>query len=149
MEAPTQRPQAQDAPTHEVRTPAAAATISGPMERMPPRVAQHWGQESLDYAQSEGDAQRPSAEGGRAAALDLHLWLPRTSDVEQLTIQVRSRWVLMDIHHIRNGTRTMADIIFNHREGRHSPPPINEQLRQWRYVAPRLMASWGPIPQTT
>ena len=58
MQVASQHPHTQDAPTHEIRTPAAASTISGPAKRMPPRVAQPWGQESLDYAQSEGDAQR-------------------------------------------------------------------------------------------
>ena len=59
----------------------------------------------------------------RAAALALDLWLPWTSDVEQLTIQVGTRWVEMDIQHIMNGIRTMADVILNQCEGRQSPPP--------------------------
>ena len=121
-----QSPHAHDAPTHEVSTPAAAGTVSEPTERMPPRVTQPWGQGSLDYAQSKGDAQRPSAEADCSAALGLDLWLPRTSNVEQLTIQVRTRWVLMDIHHIMNNSSTMAEVIFNHREGQHSPPPTVE-----------------------
>ena len=33
---------------------------------------------------------RRGREADRAAALDLDLWLPRTSDVEQLTLQVRT-----------------------------------------------------------
>ena len=69
------------------------------------------------------DAQRSSAEADRAAALDLDLWLPRTSDVEQLTFQVRTRWILMDIHRIMNSSRTIAHVIFDHREGQHSPSP--------------------------
>ena len=72
--------------------------------------------------------------------LDLDLWIPRTSDVEQLTSQFRTRWVFMDVHHIRNGTRTMADVRFNYREGRHSPPPTMRHPSQWRYVATCFMA---------
>ena len=143
MEVASQHPHAQDAPAGEVQTPATAGTVGGPGERMPTRVAQPWGQESLEYAQSKGDAQRPSAEADRATALDLDLWLPRTSDVERLTIQVRTRWVLMDIHHIINGTRTMADVVLNHREGQHSPPPTMEHPRQWLYVATHLTAHIG------
>ena len=111
-----------DVPTHGVQTPAAADTISGPTERMPPWVAQPWGQERLDCAKSKGDVQRPSAEADRAAALDLDLWLPQTCDVEQLTLKVRTRWILMDTHHIMNGTSTMGDVIFDRGEGRHSRP---------------------------
>ena len=65
------------------------------------------------------------------AALDLDLWLPRTSDMEQPTLHVRTRWLLMDIHHNMKGTRTMADVIFGHREGRHYPPPTMEHPCQW------------------
>ena len=114
-----------------------------PTERMPPRMAQPWGQESLDCEQSEGDAQRPSAEADSAAALDLDLWLPWTSDGEQLTLQVRTRWIFMDIHHIMNGTRTMADVILDHCEGRQSPPPTMEHPSRWRYVATHLMVHMG------
>ena len=141
-EVPCQNPHAQDEPTHEVSTPA-AGTISESTGRMPPQVAQPWGQESLDYAQSEGDAGRPGAEADRSAALDLDLWLPRTPDVEQLTIQVRTRGVLRDIHHIINRSRTMAEVIFNHHEGQHSPPPTVEHPSQWPYVVTRLMAYMG------
>ena len=77
----------------------------------------------LSEHQDQEDAQRPSAEADHAAALDLDLWLPWTSDVGQLTLQVRTRWLLMDIHDIMNRTRTMADVICDHREGR--PPPWN------------------------
>ena len=49
----------------------------------------------------------------------------------------------MDIHHIMSGTRTMADVIFDHREGRHSPPPTMEHPSQWRYVATGLVAHMG------
>ena len=136
----SQRPGAQDALAHEVRAPAETATVSGLVEGVPPRMTRPWGQESLDYAKSEGDAQHPSAEADGAAALDLDLWIPWISDVEQLTIQVRTRWILMDVHHIRTGPRTMADVIFNLREGRQSPPPTVEDPGQWLYVATRLMA---------
>ena len=90
-------------------------------------MARPWGQENLDYAQSKGDAQRPTVEADCAAALELDLWIPRISDVEQLTIQVWTRSVLMEVHHIRNGTHTMADVILNHHERRHSPPPTMER----------------------
>ena len=97
----------------------------------------------MDYAQSKEQAQRPTAEADRAAALDPDLWIPRISDVEQLTIQVSTRWILMDVHHIRTGTRTMADVIFNLREGRPSSTPTMEHPSLWRYVATRLMAHMG------
>ena len=83
------------------------------------------------------------AEAERAAARELDLWLSGTSNVEQLTLQVRTRWLLQDIHHIMNGTGTMADIIFDHRGGRHSPSPTIEHPSHWRYVATRLMAHMG------
>ena len=79
-----------------------------------------------------------TAEADCAAALDLDLWIPRISDVEQLTIEVWTRWVLMDVHHTRNGTRTMADVILNHRARRHSPPPTMECPSQWRYVVTQI-----------
>ena len=78
-------------------------------------------------------------------APDLDLWLPRTSDMDQLTLQFRTRWLLMDINHIMNGTRTMRHVIFDHRKGRHSPPPTMGHPSQWRYVATCLMAHLGPI----
>ena len=106
-------------------------------------MAEPWGQESLDYARSEEDSQRPTVEADRVAALDVDLWIAWISDVEQLTIQVRTQWVLMDIHNIRNGTCTMANVIFNHPEGRDSPPPTMEHPSQWRYVATPLMAHMG------
>ena len=132
----SQRPGAQDAPVHGVGAPAETGIISGPVEGVPPQMTRPWRQESLDYAQSQGDAQRP-------AALDLELWIPRISDVEQLTIQGRTRWILMDVHHIRTGACTMADVIFDLRERRHSPPPTMEHSGQWRYVGTRLMAHMG------
>ena len=75
----TQQARTQDVPPRGAQTPVAAGIISGPTERMP-------GQESLDYAPSEGDAQRPAVGAERAAALDLDLSLPWTSDMEQLTL---------------------------------------------------------------
>ena len=38
-EVTSQRPHAQDAPTHGVRAPAAAGTVSEPVEWVPPRMA--------------------------------------------------------------------------------------------------------------
>ena len=108
---------AQDAPAHWVQAPAETSTISGPVEVVSPQMTRPWGQESLDYAQSDGDAQRRTAEADRAADLDLDLWVLWISDVKQLTIQVWTRWILMDVHHNRTGARTMADVIFNLREG--------------------------------
>ena len=63
--------------------------------------------------------------------------------MQQPTIQVRTRWVLMDVHHIRNGTRTMADVIFNHRKLQQPPPHTIKHPSQWLYVAIRLMAHMG------
>ena len=143
MEVANQHPRTQDMPTRGAQRPAAAGTLSGPTEMMPPRTARPWRRESLDYAQSEEDAQRHSAETERAAALDLDLWLPRTSDMEQLTLQVRTRWLLIDVHQIKNGTGITADVIFDNREVGHSPLPTTEQPSQWRYVATRLMAYMG------
>ena len=37
----------------------------------------------------------------------------------------------------------MADVIFNHREGPHSPLSTLEHLSEWQYVATRLMAHMG------
>ena len=108
---------------------------------VPPRMARPWGQESPDYAQSEGDAQRSTAKADRAAALDLDLWIPLISDVVQVTIQGGTRWILMDVHHIRNGSHIMADVVFNHREGRHSPPPP--------HGTPQPMAVCGHPPHGT
>ena len=73
----------------------------------------------------------------------MNLWLPRTSDMEQLTLQVQNRWLLQDIHHITNGTRTMAGVIFDHRGGRHSLAPTEDHPSQWRHVATPLMAHMG------
>ena len=101
----SQRPGAQDRPVHGVWAQTETGTASGPVEGVLPRLIRLWGQESLDYARSEGDAQRPTAEADRAGALDPDLWIPSISDVEQLTIQVRTRWILMDVHHIRTGGR--------------------------------------------
>ena len=143
MEVANQHPRTEDAPTRGARTPAAAGSISEPTERMPSRMARPLRQESLGCQNLEGDAQHPSAEAERAAAFDLDLWLPRTSVMEQLTLQVRTRQLLMEIHHMMNGTRTMAHVIFDVREGRHSPPPTMEHASQWRYVAARLMAHMG------
>ena len=106
-------------------------------------MAPPWGQENLDYAKSEEDAHHPSAEADRAAALDLCLWLPRTSNTEQLGLQVRTQWRLQDIQHIMNGTRTMADIFFDHPRGRHSPVPTMGHPSQWSYVATCLMVHMG------
>ena len=87
--------------------------------------------------QSKENADRPCAE----AAVDLDLWLPRTSDMEQLTIQVRTRWLLPDIQRIVNGTSTMADIIFDNRRGRHFPSP--------NHGAPQPVAVCGHTPYGT
>ena len=76
----------------------------------------------------------------RTVQLPLTWTCPGTSDAEQLTIQVRTLSVLMNVHHIRNNTHTMADIIINHREGRQSPPPTMEHPSKWPYAATRLMA---------
>ena len=149
VEVVSQHPHAQDTPTHQVRTPEAAGTVDGQRGEMLPRVAQPLGRERLGYAQSKGDAQRPSAEVERAGALNLDLWRPQTSNMEHLILQVRTRWVLLDIHHIMNGTGTMADVLFHHHEGRHSPPPTVQHPSQWWYVATALWHTWGPIPQTT
>ena len=64
-----QHQRTQGAPIHGAKTPAATRIISEPAERMPPRMASPWGQKSLDYAQSEEDAQRPGAGAERAVAL--------------------------------------------------------------------------------
>ena len=136
----SQRPGAQDAPIYGVRTPAETGTVSGPVEGVPPRMTQPWGQGSLDYAQSEGEAQRPNAEADCVAAGNLDLWIPQISYLEQLTIHVRTWWILMDVHHIRMGACTMADVIFNLPEVRHFPPPTMENPGHWRYMATSLMA---------
>ena len=143
MEVAHQNPPKQCVTTPGAQTEAAAGTISGPTERMPTRMAQPWGQDSLGYAHSRGDTQHPSAGEERAAALDPDLLLSKTPDMEQLILRVRTLCLLMDIHHIINGTRIMADVILDHRGGRHSPAPTMEHPSQWRYVANRFMAHMG------
>ena len=106
-------------------TPVATTATGEPAGSPSPRAAPPWGQENLDYAQSEGDAQRPSAESERPAARDLDPWITRINNVEQLTLAVRIRWLLKDIHLIASGTRTMADVIFSHREGPNAPTPTS------------------------
>ena len=51
----------------------------------------------------------------------------------------------MDVHHIRTGARTMANVMFNLREGQHSPPPTMEHPGQWRYLATRLTCPHGGL----
>ena len=142
-EVASQHPHAEDAPTNEVWTPAAAGTISGSTERVPRRVAQPWERESLDYAQLEGDTQCPSTEADGAASSDLDLWLRQTSIGEQLTLLVRIPWVLMDIHDIMNGGRTIADVIFGTMKGNTPRPRTMESPSHWQYVATYLMAHTG------
>ena len=139
----SQRLGAQGAPASGVQAPDETGIVSGLMEGAPPRMTRSWGQETVDHAQSKGGAQRPTAEADQAAAHDLDLWISRISDVEQLTVQVRTRWILMDVTHIRTSARTMADVTFNLREGRHSPPPTMEYPGQRRFVATCLMAHMG------
>ena len=105
--------------------------------------------ENLDYASSKEEGHQPSAEAERAAARDLDLWLPRNFDMEQLTLQVRSRRQLQDMQHIMNGTRTMADIIFDHQGRRHSPPPPLSTPASGAMWPHGLWRTWGPIPKTT
>ena len=52
----------------------------------------------------------------------------------------------MDIHHIKNGTHTMADVIFNDCEGRHAPPPTMEHPTNGDMWRPASWHTWGPIP---
>ena len=138
------------APTHAGQTgPCGPGTGGhGRLQRAdrsasPPLMAPPWGQDNLDYTPPKEDNHCPSAEAERAAALDLDLWLPRNSDKKQLNLQVWTRWLLLDVHHIRRSTCTMADIIYDPRRGRHTPAPTIEHPRQWRYAATRLMAHMG------
>ena len=108
-----------------------------------------WRHESLDCEQSEGDAQRPTAAADRAAALDLDLWIPRIYDVEQLTIQVWTQWILMDVHRIRNGTRTKADVIFISVKGDNPRPPAWNTPASGGMWPSASWFTWGPTPQMT
>ena len=86
---------------------------------------------------------RPSNPAEQAAARDLGLWIPRLTAGEQLALAVRIRWLLISrSRHLVEGTRTMADITFNHQTG-HTPPATMDHPGQWHYVATRLMAHMG------
>ena len=96
--------------------------------------------------QSEGDARRPSAEAKHRAALclawfvNLNQWITQTPDKEQLTLDVRTRCLLQDKHHIANRIPTMADVIVAHQKGAARPPPTMDHSSQWPYVADCFLA---------
>ena len=119
VEVTSQCRHAQDALTHGVQTPAAASTVSGPVEWVPPRVAQPCRQESLD-CRSPGpptwsSSLSSSGPGGSS-------WLYTTSGTAP------APW------RTSNSTTVRGDTC---------RPPTMEQPNQWRYVATCLMAHMG------
>ena len=73
METTDQNQRVQSTQAHGARAQAATNATSGPADWPPPRMAPPWGQENVDYAQSEEDAHHHTAKADRAAALDLDL----------------------------------------------------------------------------
>ena len=115
-------------------------TASKPADQ-PPGTTRSWGQGHLDYARSEGDARRPSAQAEQGAAQDLDLWIDRITTGEQLALAVSIRWLLTSqSRHLEEEIRTMADVAFGHRAVPHTPPTPLDNPGQWHYVATRLMA---------
>ena len=101
----------------------------------PTGTAPPWGRRHLDYALSEGEASRASDHAEQAAAQDLGMWIDRLTTGEQLALVVSIRWRLtLRSRHLREGTRTMADITFGHPMG-HTPPATMDHPGQWHYVA--------------
>ena len=121
----------------------AGTNTAGEPTGPPPGTAPPGGQGHLDYARLEGEANRPSDQAEQAAARDLGIWIPRLTAGEQLTLAVRIRWLLSSrSRHLAEGTRTMADITFDHRAG-YTPPATMDHPGQWHYVATQLMAHMG------
>ena len=84
-----------------------------------------------------------SAHAEQAAAQDLDLWIDRLTTGERLALAVGIRWLLTSrSRHLKEGTRTMADITFDH-QAEHPPPATMDHPSQWHYVATRLMAHMG------
>ena len=109
----------------------------------PPGTTPSWGRGHLDYTRSEGDARHPSAHVEQAAAQDLDLVVDRLTTGEQLALALSIRWLLTSrSRHLEEGTRTMADITFNHGAA-HTPLATMDHPSQWHYVATRLMARFG------
>ena len=74
----------------------------------------------------------PTAEAERAAPLHVDLWLARISNTGHLTLAVRTWLLLQDIQHRMNGTRTMADVIFDGIwEGIPHPQPWSTQTSRF------------------
>ena len=71
----------------------------GPAVQPPPRTTPPWGQENLDYVQSEENTHHLIAEAERAAPLAVDLWLPWTTATGQLTLHVWTGLLLQYIQH--------------------------------------------------
>ena len=124
------------------RVEAGTNTASEPTGQ-PPGTTSFGGRGHLDYALSEGDARHPSAHAEQAAAQDLGLWTDWLTTGERLALAVSIRWLLtLRCRHPEERTRTMADITLG-RRAEHTPPTTMDHLRQWHYVADRLMAHMG------
>ena len=122
----------------EEATNIASEPTGPPLGTAPP-----WGRGHLQYARLEGNASRPSDQAEQAAAGDLGLWVSRLTAGEQHALAVRIRWLLTSrFRNLAEGTRTMADITFDHRTG-HTPPATMDHSGHWHYVATRLMAHMG------
>ena len=84
-------------------------------------------------------AHHPSAQAEQAAAQYLGLWINTLTTGEQLALAVSIGWLLTPrFRHLKEGTRTMADITFGHRTG-HTPPATMDHPGGWHYVATGLM----------
>ena len=109
----------------------------------PPGTTPSWARGHLDYACSEGDAGHPGAHAKQAAAQDLDLLIYRLTTGERLALAVSIPWLLTSrCHHLKEGTRTMADITFDH-QAAHAPLATMDHAGYWHYVATRLMAHMG------
>ena len=129
-------------PESGTRVEAGTNTASQPTSQ-PPGTSLSLGRQHLDYARSEGDPRHPSARAEQAAARDLGLWIDRLTTEEQLAQAVSIRWLRTSrCCHLKEGTRTLADITFGHRT-EHTPLATMDQPGQWHYVATRLMAHMG------
>ena len=116
---------------------------SQPAEQ-PPTATPAWGRGHLDYARLEGDARRPHAHAEQAASQDLDPWINRITTGEQLVLGVTIRGLLTShSRHLKEGTRTMAEVAFGHGAKPHAPSTTMDRPTQWHYVATRLMAHMG------
>ena len=118
-------------------------TASEPVGQ-PPRTTPTWVRGHLDYVRSEGNACRPSTHAEQVATRDPDLWINRITTGERLALAVSITWLLTDhSHHLKEGTRTMADVAVGHRAGPQAAPTTMDHPSQWHYVDTGVMAHMG------